>query len=516
MSDKTTHYDSETRSSSSSGTVSALKGPRLTILAHPDSDRVGESVVLDALMAGKTVQLSRHEPIFAPPAGGRARNLGDDRISRSPVLLRPEVDGAVILDSSSTRLKVEANGRVVEGRQRLTREALEIGVVLMLASRVVLVLRLTDLVSPVSCAPSLIGESAAVVRVRSEIQKVADRDLSVMIRGESGTGKEIVAHAIHDASPRSGPFLAVNLAAISPELAPAELFGADRGAYTGADRRRKGYFQRAHRGTLLLDEIGEAAVGVQSPLLRAVETGQIESVGADQVQEVDVRVLAATDADLEEAVSTGRFKEPLLHRLTGYEIFLPPLRERREDIGLLFFYFLRVELQEVGESDRLKTVPGRRPWVPARLVAEIALAPWPGNVRELKNVVQQLAVANRGADRFEIPAGVRRHLANATEAPVSEESPVQPSRRLTEEAVLAALDAADYAVEPAAKRLGVSKPVVYEWIERIPGIYKASDLPRERIEEAKERYAGDTKAMARSLKVSPRGLTARMNKLGID
>src|SRR5262249_34932398 len=156
-----------------------------------------------------------------------------------------------------------------------------------------------------------------------------------------GTGKELVARAIHESGRRRGAVcLSVNMGAIPPSLATSELFGAVRGAYTGAVRDHLGYFQRAHGGTLFLDEIGETPPEVQVMLLRVLEPGEVQRVGSPQTQKVDVRLIAATDADLERALHEGRFRAPLLHRLSGYEIYIPPLRERRDDFGRLLFHFL--------------------------------------------------------------------------------------------------------------------------------------------------------------------------------
>ena len=254
----------------------------------------------------------------------------------------------------------------------------------------------------------LIGDSAAVAQVRADIRRVADLEVAVLLRGETGTGKELVARAIHRSSARrSRPYLAVNMGAIPPALAAAELFGAARGAFTGADQRRAGYFSQAHGGTLFLDEIGETPAEVQALLLRALETGEVQPLGAEAPRRVDVRVLAATDADLEASIAAGRFRAPLLHRLNGYEIRLPALRERREDFGQLFFAFLRQELEAMGEGERLED-PGPRgtPWLPAPVVARLAAADWPGNVRQLRNVARQIAIGNRGAAEAVLPPAV--------------------------------------------------------------------------------------------------------------
>jgi two-component system nitrogen regulation response regulator GlnG len=178
----------------------------------------------------------------------------------------------------------------------------------------------------------------------------------VLLRGETGTGKELAARALHDAGPRRRRgFLAVNMGAVPPTLAAAELFGAARGAFTGADQKRIGYFTRADGGTLFLDEIGETPAEVQILLLRALDNREIQPVGGGDPQPVDVRLIAATDADLEGAMAAVRFRSTLLHRLSGYEIFLPQLRDRREDFGRLFLHFLSQELEATGQTGRLAT-----------------------------------------------------------------------------------------------------------------------------------------------------------------
>src|SRR6185369_2634420 len=216
---------------------------------------------------------------------------------------------------------------------------------------------------------------------------------------------------------------AVNMGAIPPALAAAELFGAARGAFTGADQRRTGYFSQAHGGTLFLDEIGETPPEVQVLLLRALETGEIQPVGAEAPRRVDVRVLAATDADLEEAIAAGRFRFSLFKRQTAYEIRLPALRERREDFGQLFFSFLRQELEALGEAGRLDD-PGPRgdPWLPAPLVARLAAADWPGNVRQLRNAARQIAIGNRGAAHAVLPPPLLKTLERSDARPSSSPS----------------------------------------------------------------------------------------------
>ena len=235
---------------------------------------------------------------------------------------------------------------------------------------------------------NLIGSGPAMQRVFETIQKVAETDLTVLIRGESGTGKELVAHALHERSARrGGPFVPVNCAAISRELVESELFGHEKGAFTGAESRRIGRFEAADGGTIFLDEIGDMAPETQAKVLRVLQERSFERVGGGKSIAVDVRVVAATHRDLERDVRDGRFREDLYYRLRVVELELPSLRERREDVPALAARFLA----QLGE--RLGRPPKRL--APAALAALAAHA-WPGNVRELRNAVERAAVLASG------------------------------------------------------------------------------------------------------------------------
>jgi two-component system nitrogen regulation response regulator GlnG len=252
-------------------------------------------------------------------------------------------------------------GEVLSGEREYPVERLRIGLVLMLGNAVVLLLHILNSVGESGPDLGLVGESDEIHKLRSNIRRVADLDVPVLLHGETGVGKELVARAIHECSGRrEREYLCVNMAAVTSSVAASELFGHKKSAFTGASRDHEGYFQRADKGTLFLDEIGDASHDVQLHLLRAVETGQIQVVGGDDLLTVDVRLVAATDSNLDQAIEHGRFRLPLLQRLAGYEIHIPPLRSRRDDIGRLFVHFLRVELDRVGDSERLADpAPGR-------------------------------------------------------------------------------------------------------------------------------------------------------------
>ena len=235
---------------------------------------------------------------------------------------------------------------------------------------------------------NLIGSGPAMRRVFEMIQKVAETDLTVLIRGASGTGKELVAQALHQHSPRKGKaFVAVNCAAISRELVESELFGHEKGAFTGADARRAGRFEIADGGTVFLDEIGDMAPETQAKVLRVLQEHSLERVGGTQPIDVDVRVVAATHRDLEAEVKAGRFREDLYYRLRVVELELPLLRERTEDLPALAERFLEQVAERLGrEKKRLSD----------EALARLIRHPWPGNVRELRNVIEQAAVLASG------------------------------------------------------------------------------------------------------------------------
>ncbi len=236
--------------------------------------------------------------------------------------------------------------------------------------------------------PPLVGTSWHTNQLRKMFTKIAPSNSSVMIRGESGVGKELVARAIHDASPRRDrPFVALNCAALAPGILESELFGHEKGAFTGASDRRIGRFEKAHTGTLFLDEVGEIDPRIQTKLLRVLQEGEIERVGGAEVIKVDVRIVAATNRDLREAIEAGEFREDFYYRLNVFSIEVKPLRERRDDIPMLMDHFLRKFSLEMN-----KDVPE----IDNEVLSIFLHYPWPGNVRELENIIERAMVLSEG------------------------------------------------------------------------------------------------------------------------
>ena len=248
---------------------------------------------------------------------------------------------------------------------------------------------------------ALVGRSPAMLSVYKQIARAADTTAPVLIIGESGTGKELVARAIHDHSTRaSRPFVAINCGAIVETLLESELFGHVRGSFTGAITDTKGIFEQGHLGTVFLDEIGETSPGLQVKMLRVLEENEVRPVGSSRTIRVDIRIIAATNADIEKAVAESRFRTDLYYRLGVITITMPPLRERREDIELLAEKFLR---NACSRAQRTVTVSP-----PA--MAALTTYEWPGNVRELENVVERLVVFSRGStiDVADLPPTLQR------------------------------------------------------------------------------------------------------------
>jgi PAS domain S-box-containing protein len=260
----------------------------------------------------------------------------------------------------------------------------------------------------------IVGGSDALLYVLHKVRQVGPSDTSVLILGETGVGKELIARTIHTESPRSsGPFVVVNCAALPPNLIESELFGHEKGAFTGADRQRRGRFELAHGGTMFLDEVGELPIELQPKLLRVLQEGEMERVGGSQTISVDVRLIAATNRDLRADMEAGRFREDLFYRIAVYPITVPPLRDRRDDIPSLVQHFTEHFANRRGKSISE---------IPAELMRRLEAYQWPGNVRELQNVIERAVLTSTGGV---LKLAEPLHNAAHEPAPVSAESAVK-------------------------------------------------------------------------------------------
>ena len=313
----------------------------------------------------------------------------------------------------------------------------------------------------------MIGQSRPMQQVMVLIKQVAPTSASVLIRGESGTGKEVVARTIHELSSRAqGPFVAINCAALPQNLMESELFGHERGAFTGADRRREGCFELANGGTLLLDEIAEMKVELQAKMLRVLEGGVLRRVGGTVDVPLDVRVLAATNRNVEQSIADGRFREDLYYRLNVFGIELPTLDRRRDDIPLLVDHFIRELGPQMSkpihgaDNDCLQALKDRR---------------WPGNIRQLRNVIERALVVSRGPllSVGDLPPEAQ---AAADSAPAFEIRLGSSIETVEKDLILRTIDLTDGNKARAAEILGISLKTLYNRLERYQSEIRSAKL----------------------------------------
>jgi DNA-binding NtrC family response regulator len=317
----------------------------------------------------------------------------------------------------------------------------------------------------------IVGEGPAMRRLLHAVARVAARDVTVLVRGETGVGKELVGSLLHAQGRRAkGPLVRFNCGAIPGELAEAELFGHTRGAFTGASQARPGFFAQAHGGTLVLDEIGELPLALQSKLLRALQDGEIQPVGAGRVEKVDVRVVACTNRDLAAEARAGRFREDLYYRLAVVELVVPPLRDRREDIPALAEEFARRYAERFGLED-VRLAPA--------LLERLRAAEWPGNVRQLENAVARLLALSAGGeigpeelDEASPPDGAPAEPASAGDAPRARpvgdaELTLREQLDAVERGIIArAMASTGGNQSEAARRLGMSRGTLIDRLRR--------------------------------------------------
>ncbi len=537
----TTVFSAESVPSDQLEQLPPMSAPALTIIYHPVLSRIGERIILGQLLnSGRAAKISRDTSFQVPASPYPGTPLNEPHVSRKPCLLIRTHDGSLLLRRNQCRSALVADGTVITDEYPISKEQLARGVILELANHVALLLHEHRVISE-DCAGDLglVGHSGAIAEVRQSIRRVAPRDnVSVLIRGATGTGKEPVAQAIHAESNRGRKDMySVNLTTHPGSMAAAALFGATKGAYTGATAQ-PGYFRIANGSTLFLDEIGELKDDVQVMLLRVLETKQVAALGSQRDEPVDVRVVAATDADLEAKSKRGEFREPLLHRLSQYVIEVPPLRQRRDDVARLMMHFLGIELRQHDQADLLRQ-RNPQPWLPMDIVVQMVRYDWPGNVRQLKNLVASLVVDNLDrpvaslspywqkqldkppqtpslsaddADGSASAAGAATESASAPAAsPLMRKPLVRKSLEdLTGNDLIAALEATGYERRRAAKLLDISHNTLDKRCAELTSLRKPKDISDNEIRACTERHNGDVTAMAAELRVSRRALLGRL------
>jgi len=329
----------------------------------------------------------------------------------------------------------------------------------------------------------IIGTSAALELVLGQVERVAPTDATVLVLGETGTGKELIARAIHQLSSRCGrAFVKLNCSAIPMDLLESELFGHEKGAFTGAVAQKVGRFELAHRGTLFLDEVGDIPLALQPKLLRVLQEQEFERLGGTETHRVDARVLAATNRDLEEMVACGRFRADLYYRLNVFPVLLPPLRERREDVPALVTHFVETCSRKMGKPiERLAD----------EAMAALAAYDWPGNVRELQNLIERAVIM---ADGGVLPNPLAATRKPPAPSPTRVPSPTQPPtlRDSEREAILSALEAVGWVVGGpggAAARLGLNRTTLINMMKRL-GIERPARRRDDGGGPAAPRYGG--------------------------
>lgn len=369
--------------------------PALTVLAHPKLSRIGEQSLLLGFGDGATLEIGPSGPEFGPVDGGAFSGLGGDAVD-TPWLSIRGLPGALSLKPGPGS-DIEVDGQPLKKPRRLTADELAEGVVMLIRRRIALVLHWQDPSPQRPPSYGLHGEGPAMLLVRREIERLSRLRFNVLLHGEPGTGKEEIARSIHQDSIRAEmPFYSLRVTQLRSDDVGPVLFGA-AGTPDGAVKPRRGLFLQADGGTLFLDQVVETPAELHMPLLHTLESREIHPIGGRGSVEVDVRVIATTDTDMPVLTLENRSRGSLLHRLGGYDINVPALRQRREDIGRLFLLFLGRELSADDGSQGLEDGADDAPPVAAELLYRLALEPWPGNLPQLQRAVGRWLAATTSA-----------------------------------------------------------------------------------------------------------------------
>ena len=523
------------------------------VVFHPDTRRIGAQALVPLDVS--PLRFGRYVPEFAGH-GAAPAPLEDPHVSRRAAALVRE-DSGWRLQRGSARSRLRVDGQEFEDSRCFSEDELRAGLSLTLGNRVVLFVRLQErqsgeegtladaasedttladealvdeaLVSEAladeerePALRALLGVSPAMRELRAALRRIARLPDDVLLIGPTGAGKELVARALHACSPlRRGPWVPVNMAAMPVELAAASLFGARRGAYTGAQTHRQGYFQQARDGVLFLDEVGDTPEALQPQLLRALQEREIQVLGG-AVERVNLRVVAATEREPE------TLRAALRHRLGTQELRLPALVERREDLGLLLRAIFAEYAARDGRRWLIKDAADAElaRWV--RLVELFLAYAWPGNVRELRAVIAQIHAASSAG--LSVPASVLTRLQPERElAPVRALAPASDGgeRAVREPAPAALAHMTDAAFEAAwreahcevtrmARKLAVSRAAIYRRVKSSPSCRLANDVPLEELLATLDECRGDLASTARQLGISRRALAARLRASALN
>jgi two-component system nitrogen regulation response regulator GlnG len=458
----------------------------LTILWHPDQSRIGEQFLGPA--GPGEVEVSRFAPLFSQP-GREGAPLDHRCIARSPIGVRRDQADGVQVTPPDSRMTLTVDGKpaggVLPGDLYFSERQVANGVVIELGATLLICVHWLWRLPKANDLPGLLGVSSAIVGLRDQVRQVARTVMPVLLLGETGTGKDVVARAVHHASPRAqAPLVAVNMATLNESLAAADLFGSVKGAFTGAQADRQGWFADAGEGTLFLDEIGDTPAAVQPMLLRVLDSGEYRPVGGRADVRTGARLICATDQDL----GARGFNQALRRRMEAFVIQLPPLRERREDIGILVRHFLQLWMERNAVAISL----------PCAFISALCRDDWPGNIRQLAHVVRRAALAVQAGETPRLAEVAETSQASAERGREQAAAGVEPSpprrARLTDidhEAVLLAMHNNGWRVSGAAQELGVSRPSMYKLIEMHPQIRRVEAIGVEELRLALAQHAAD-------------------------
>lgn len=479
----------------------------LTILWHADATRIGQQYI--GPPGAGVIELNRFLPLFRHP-GADGCALEHRCVARDPLRIARDGADGVTITAPLSRMALEVNGAAANGVLSFTAEQVERGIVLGLGGCLLVCVHWMRRLPKANALPGMLGVGSAAIAAREQVRQAAWHDMPVLLLGETGTGKDVAARAIHAAGARAGrPFVAVNMATLGETLAAADLFGAVKGAYTGAESARSGLFADAADGTLFLDEIGDTPATVQPMLLRVLESGEYRALGGRHDLRSQARLISATDQDL----GARAFSAALLRRIEACVIRLPALRERREDIGVLVRHFL-AECAQPGEAEVL---------LPVSFVSALCNDDWPGNVRQLAHVVRRAALAVR-AGETPLLAQFMRVERNAPTVPAPAPAPagvVAPKPRriaiaeVGDAAVLAAMDNNQWRIRGAALELGISRPSLYKLLEAHPRIRRPEAIGDEELRRALAQHDGELGKCAAALRTPGEALRRHLRASGL-
>lgn len=475
----------------------------LGVIWHRDHSYIGASTPLQ-FDRSNVAALSRLTPNFSKLENSSTAPLLDQHVSRAPLLIEKLSPDEFAVTPPASSMRISVNGRPIHEKTFAKLSELGEEIVITLANSTILCLFKASVqrTLPGDTDYGLRGVSKEITLLRQTIRRIAKTRSSVLIRGETGTGKELVAKAIHLESDRAKkPMMSVNMATLSSSLATADLFGVKRGAFTGATADKKGLFEQADSGVLFMDEIGDTPRDVQPMLLRTLESGEIRRVGDNKVRMVDVRVIAATDRSLESQKDEPSFSQPLLRRLENFTIHLPPLRQRRVDIGLLAKTFFSAH-----ENDG---TPQELDDISSSTISQLVFHDWPGNVRELRNVIYQM--------QYGQPLQLRERSLTPLDSEPSTQTPMNKSQYrhpslISDDELIGALDSVEWVIKDAAAKLNVSRTTLYSMMSKSEQIRDVDDIPDDEITKVIDLHPDDLSFWAKTLRVGREALRKKIQK----